>query len=368
MATIINREAFAKALKVCVPVSTKSTKCPSMLLSVRRDSATLQATNDTVSVSYRLNAESTFTGDVLLSPRVLRALQAEHGEEVLLTPNEKTIVVRIDSDQWEFGTSDPQEFPPFEWSSGCDASMSAEEFSRALKFVEHAIEKDGSNTRYAMGGVCLEFAWLKGCTVQATDGRRMAFTSVEMVDELGEKREGKRVAIIPAATIPALKTLCGMADRIEVVEVGEQVQFSAGRLTLISKLLEGRFPNIRAQEQKGKPFAWLIAGQLRDAVQAAAVCADSNDPGMDLFFESADGIASVYARCTSEIGKSSGYGVCENVEDKRSLSLKPEFVLEALKQIPEESAIELRANESGTMQINSECGIAVIAGMTKNEP
>ncbi len=362
----INREAFAKALKICVAVASKSSKCQSMLLTIRRDSATLQATNDVVSVAHELVAESDFTGEVLLSPRILRALQAEDGEEVMLIPEGNTITVRIGDDRWEFGTSDPQEYPPHDWSSGCDASMASSEFSRALKFVEHAIEKDGANTRYAMGGVCLVLKWQTSCTVQTTDGRRVAFTTVEMVDELEEKREGNRVAIIPAATVAVLKTLCGMADRVEVVENGERVQFSAGSLTVISKLLEGRFPNVLQQEQRTKPFASVICGQLRDAVQAAAVCVDTENPGAELVFKLAEGEQPpfLYAGCMSEIGKSSGYGVCLTVSDERKLCIRPEFVLEALKTIPEESALELRADNKGTLQINSECGIAIIAGLT----
>jgi DNA polymerase III sliding clamp (beta) subunit (PCNA family) len=364
---------FSKALKLLVPQAQKNLKNPNLLLVVNRSEMSVEATNANILLSCRIGVESNFTGQIVLPPRILRALQAEIGGAVLIMPGEdNTVEVRIGDDIWVFPTEDPMDYPAVNWSSGIDGSVPAEKLLEAIKFVEHAIDRENSSSKYALGGICLEIHWGSKIWVQATDSRRLAFTQVELADESDAGKTGKKTVVIPASNLPALKALCSLDDRIELVENGDQLQFTAGPLIVISKLIEGKFPNVRSTAIKSMAFAAVASDQLEQAVQAAAVCVDPETSGVEVEFklpaqaaeDSDDPPPTVVVRCSSTLGRSSGTGWCLVVHDPRRLTMKPEYVSEALKSLEENTRCELRSNDDGTLQIDCAVGTMIIAGMS----
>lgn len=355
---------LSKALKLCVPIVSKNIKNPHILLTVLRDQVTLEATNGNLMVCYTIVAESNFTGQLLLPPRILHAVKAETGGDVKISPySENTIEVVIGEDRWEFPTEDPAEYPVVNWSSGSDGSVSSVELCEAIKFVEHAMDRDSSNSKYALNGICLDIEWSSKVWVQATDGRRIAFTYMPLADEAEENKTGRRQAIIPAANLSTLKALCAMDERVEIVEIGDQLQFRANSVTLISKLMEGRFPNVRntAKELKTDPFATIAANELYQTVQAAAVCADAETHGVMLAFVDAE-TPYVTASCVSTNGKSDSRGWCLSLASEQKLTLSTGYLLDALKNMGE-ATVSLRCNEQGTTQIVCANGVVMIAGI-----
>jgi DNA polymerase III sliding clamp (beta) subunit (PCNA family) len=367
---------FAKALRLLVPQAQKNINNPNLLLVVNRSEMSVECTNGNILLSHRIGVESNFTGQIVLPPRILRALQAETGGAVLIMPGEdNTVEVRIGEDIWVFPTEDPGDYPMVNWSSGIDGSIPADKFLEAIKFVEHAIDRGNGSSKYALCGVCLEIHWGSKIWVQATDSRRLAFTQVELADEAEESKTGKKTVVIPAANLPTLKALCSLDDRIELVENGDQLQFRAGSLIVISKLMEGRFPAVRGTAIKATPFAAVASDQLAQAVQVAAVCVDPETSGVEVEFrlpptqsETAEGDGdlppTVVVSCTSTLGRSTGTGWCLAVHEPRQLTMKPEYISEALKNLEENTRCELRSNEDGTLQIDCAIGTMIIAGMS----
>jgi DNA polymerase III sliding clamp (beta) subunit (PCNA family) len=367
---------FAKALRLLVPQAQKNINNPNLLLVVNRSEMSVECTNGNILLSHRIGVESNFTGQIVLPPRILRALQAETGGSVLIMPGEdNTVEVRIGEDTWVFPTQDPGDYPAVNWSSGIDGSVPADKFLEAVKFVEHAIDRDNGSSKYALSGVCLEIQWGSKIWVQATDGRRLAFAQVELADEAEESKTGKKTVVIPAANLPTLKALCHLDDRIELVENGDQLQFRAGSLIVISKLMEGRFPAVRGTAIKAMPFAAVASDQLAQAVQVAAVCVDPETSAVDVEFrlpptpsEVAEGEGdlppTVVVSCTSTLGRSTGTGWCLVVHQPQKLTMKPEYIAEALKSLEENTRCELRSNEDGTLQIDCSVGTMIIAGMS----
>jgi DNA polymerase III sliding clamp (beta) subunit (PCNA family) len=373
---VINREALAVALKICIPIAAKSTRTQSILLNVMRDSVTLEAINDTTAVMYQIAAESSYTGCVMLSPKILKALQAEHGEQVFIQQADgQNISVRIADDRWEFPTEDPNDYSSANWSNDCVASVPAVELLQALKFVEHAVDKDNASNRYALGGVYFEFHWGSKCLVQTTNGKQIAFTQTALNAEGKTEKTGKRGIVVPLDCIKTIRTLCSRAELVEVFEVGEQIQFQAGGMRVVTKLLEGRFPNVKATTCRGEPFAAIQSDILQNAVKAAAVVTDAQDSAVDLKFrrDGSPGMALddppfLHAMSVSPIGKSVGYGWCLMVTEDRQLTIAAELLLESIKSLPEDLRLDLRTDDSEKLQINCEHGTIVIAGMSRNEP
>jgi hypothetical protein len=52
------------------------------------------------------------------------------------------------------------------------------------------------------------------------------------------------------------------------------------------------------------------------------------------------------------------------VHQPQKLTMKPEYIAEALKSLEENTRCELRSNKEGTLQIDCSIGTMIIAGMS----
>lgn len=108
----------------------------------------------------------------------------------------------------------------------------------ALRKTSYAISTD--ETRYVLNGILFSFKENK-LTLVATDGRRLALADIEAEFP----RSNEVDVVVPAKCITELQRL--LTDDGEVkLAVGENhVSFEAGGKLLVSKLIEGNYPNYR---------------------------------------------------------------------------------------------------------------------------
>jgi DNA polymerase-3 subunit beta len=108
----------------------------------------------------------------------------------------------------------------------------------ALRKTSYGISTD--ETRYVLNGILFSFKENK-LTLVATDGRRLALVDIE--SEFPRSNEVD--VVIPAKCIGELARLLGEEGDVKL-SVGENhVSFEAGGKLLVSKLIEGNYPNYR---------------------------------------------------------------------------------------------------------------------------
>jgi len=114
--------------------------------------------------------------------------------------------------------------------------------AKSLREMIHktAYSMSTDETRYILNG--LYFILEKGSAkMVATDGRRLAFISREMVD----KKTAVNV-IIPSKAVREVERLLGAETALDTVQISvteNQVAFKIGDTVVISRLIEGHFPN-----------------------------------------------------------------------------------------------------------------------------
>lgn len=108
----------------------------------------------------------------------------------------------------------------------------------ALKKTSYAISND--ETRYVLNGIFTSFKENK-ITFVATDGRRLAM--VEHPLEFPEEQECD--IIIPTKTVNELQRLLNSEGEVFVRVSSSQISFEANDTLLVSKLIEGNYPNYR---------------------------------------------------------------------------------------------------------------------------
>ena len=108
----------------------------------------------------------------------------------------------------------------------------------ALRKTSYAISTD--ETRYVLNGILFAFKENK-LTLVATDGRRLALADIEA--EFPRSNEVEPV--VPAKCVAELQRLLGDEGEVKL-SVGEnQISFEASGRLLVSKLIEGNYPNYR---------------------------------------------------------------------------------------------------------------------------
>jgi DNA polymerase-3 subunit beta len=112
-------------------------------------------------------------------------------------------------------------------------------FRDMLRRTSYAISNDES--RYVLNGVFLSFAESK-LTMVATDGRRLALVEHEL--EFAKSNEVE--AILPTKAVQELLRILGGEDAPLTISLAEnQIAFDLGDIYLVSKLVEGKYPNYR---------------------------------------------------------------------------------------------------------------------------
>lgn len=113
-----------------------------------------------------------------------------------------------------------------------------------LSKTAYAVSRDES--RYVLNGLYLSMKSNKA-TIVATDGRRLAF--IEKTIDLPKGMETE--VIIPSKTVSELLKLLEEEGEVGVVLAKNQILFRLANCKLVSRLIEGHFPNYKQVIPKG---------------------------------------------------------------------------------------------------------------------
>ncbi|NMG32028.1 DNA polymerase III subunit beta [Aromatoleum evansii] len=167
---------------------------------------------------------------------ILRALPNEG--EVVLTLDDKRLTVKAGRSRFALQTLPAADYPRMNLPDG-DAtrfSISQKSFKRQLAQVAYSMAQQ--DIRYYLNGLLL-IADGKELRMVATDGHRLAFASSPLEAEVPRTE-----VILPRKTVMELaRQLADSEDPLEIVLAGNQVVFRFGPIELVSKLIDGKFPD-----------------------------------------------------------------------------------------------------------------------------
>lgn len=254
------------------------------------------------------------------------------GDEITITPDESSCMIKAGRGEWTLPTEDAGEYPA--WDVGATklvTRMPADLLARAVKGVVFAV--DDVFSRCALGAVLID---VQGDTVNfvATDGRRLASVQCER----SQNENNDDVApLVPARAMAIIARLAAAAgdDSVQLETTGKELVATVGSATVTARLLDGRFPRWRDTVPERDAKATTVnRDDLLAATRAAEICTSEDSKGVQFVF-SPDGIW-LHGQ-SSEKGESSV--TCDVVEagDKAQVKLDPLFVRQWLAGIDSES-------------------------------
>jgi DNA polymerase-3 subunit beta len=240
----ISKEALLEGLqKVQHVVSTRTTLpiLSNVLLVAKNGRLTFTTTDLDVGITGSVEAKIEKEGATTLpAKRLVNIVRELPASEVQISVDAKN-VASIESGPSFFkiiglGQDDFPPLPDFEGAK--EFRMPQQLLRDGLKKTAYAISTD--ETRYVLNGIYTSFREGK-LTLVATDGRRLAMVE----NDLDFPASHECDVIVPTKAVQELMRLLGDSGEVLIRLSDSQISFSIGDHLLISKLIEGNYPNYR---------------------------------------------------------------------------------------------------------------------------
>ncbi|CAH2798349.1 MAG: DNA polymerase III beta subunit (EC [uncultured Caballeronia sp.] len=208
--------------------------------------------------------------------KLLDILRAMPPGEVSLDLTDKKLTVRSGKSRFALQTLAADEFPTVNQATEFGASLSVPQktFRQLLGMVHFAMAQQ--DIRYYLNGMLLVVDGDQLMAV-ATDGHRLAFSSMKI-----EGSFARQEVIIPRKTILELQRLLEDIDDSLVIDIAaSQVKFTFGQVELVSKLVEGKFPDFQRVIPKSHKNTFLIGREeLQRSLQRVAILTSDKFKGV----------------------------------------------------------------------------------------
>jgi len=205
---------------------------------------------------------------------ILRALP--EGAEVVLQQQDKRLLVKAGKSRFTLQTLAAEDFPRLAKPTGESARFELEQkaLRRLLSLVQYAMAQQ--DIRYYLNGLLMvvEDGSLK---LVATDGHRLAYAALKLGAQLPRQE-----VIVPRKTVLELGKLLADSDAPVKIEIAAtQAAFSFGTVDLVSKLIDGKFPDYtRVIPSSHKNRLQVGREPLRQALQRAAILSNEKFRGV----------------------------------------------------------------------------------------
>ncbi len=240
----VSKEKLLAGLQTVQNVVSTRTTLPilsNVLLRAADGKVHLTTTDLDVGVSGGIDAQVDKPGATTLPARRLANIVRElPAAEVQIEIDSKNVAsIRCGQSFFKILGLPEEEFPPLpKFEDAKTFTIPQQALRDALKKTAYAISTD--ETRYVLNGILFSFKENK-LTMVATDGRRLALVDLEVEFPRSQEVE----IIVPTKCVTELGRLLGDEGDAKM-SVGEnQVAFEIGGTLLVSKLIEGNYPNYR---------------------------------------------------------------------------------------------------------------------------
>jgi DNA polymerase-3 subunit beta len=205
---------------------------------------------------------------------ILRALP--DGDDVSLSLSNKRMTVQSGKSRFALQTLAAEEFPTVAQAEQYNATVTLPQKTLKHLFNMVHFSMAQQDIRYYLNGLLLVVDG-KNVIAVATDGHRLAFCQVETDQEFPRQE-----VIIPRKTIIELQRLLEESDEPVTLDIASnQVRLTFADIELVSKLVEGKFPDYTRVVPKGYKNDFTIdRDRLLRSLQRAAIMTSDKFKGV----------------------------------------------------------------------------------------
>lgn len=337
-------EAFQTAATVAPSRSPKPI-LQNVRLDVTKSGALLMASDMEVGIRMEvLGIEVGVEGKALLPVARFGSILRESSDEQLkIEADGQGTTIRGERSEFKLPGGNPDEFPDVPvFADKNYHEVPARLFKELVRRTLFATDTESS--RYALGGVLLEFAGEK-ITAVGTDGRRLAkMEGPAMAVSGGASNDS--MTIVPSRAMQLIERALTDGDaEIQIAAHGSDIQVKSPRATIYARLVEGRFPKWRdvLPHRSDSQKLELTVGPVFTAVRQAAIVASDESRG--ILFTFGDGTLTLSGQ-TAEVGQSRVELPIAYDGPEIAISLDHRFVGDFLKVLDPEKSFTLDVKDA----------------------
>lgn len=298
-----------------------------ILFRAENDRLWLSATDLEVSVRASVEAEVIKEGAVTLHARRAFSIFRElSGPDIEIEVGDhETANIQCGSSFYKMIGLSEDDFPPLPaFDEGTSYSLDQGIFKTTLQKTAYAASTD--ETRQVLNGVLLSFRNDRLTSV-ATDGRRLALVEQEM--ELPD--EETMDLVVPSKTVNELIRTLGDSGPLKIIATSKQVAFDFGDMLVVSRLIEGQYPNFRQVIPASSEQRVAVEREaLMMAVRRVALMTTDQSRSVRLHFSRNKLEVSTE---TVEVGEAHESIAIKYEEDDISVAFNPEFLIDPLRAL-----------------------------------
>jgi len=277
------RDELLKPLQAVSGIVEKRHTLPilsNVLFSRIEDHLHLLATDLEIQVSTRFSSPKNDSENyqITVSARklqdILRALPEK--ADVALEAQNARLLVRAGKSRFTLQTLPAEDFPKLAQagSAGAKIKLTQKALRGLLLQVQYAMAQQ--DIRYYLNGVLLVLGEEKLKAI-ATDGHRLAYASIKQAHK-GDTQE----AILPRKAVQELiKLLSDTEEEVQVDFGTSQINFRLGEVELVTKVIDGKFPDYTRVIPAGYQMGFEIGReQLQQALQRVAILSNEKFRGV----------------------------------------------------------------------------------------
>ena len=345
----VNQQDLQQALSFCQGVIEKRSTLPilsNILLDVKDSKLIITATDlDLIFIHDLNNIEILEEGKTTTSSSIMYDIvrKFSSGKKINLTLNDLN-KLHLESDKSIFNLNciDASEFPLTDENfSENEFQIGSKEFLKLLNKCKFSVSND--ETRHYLSGIYLhqtEFEEKNYLTAVATDSHRMSISKIRLNDKINFEP-----IILPKKTIFQLCSLLDNYDGdVKISNAKSKIKFELKNSILISKLIDGKFPNyIQVIPKNNKKKLEVELKLFLDSVdRVASVSLDKKD-GVK-FNLTKDTLNLSVNNANSGDGKET---IPIKFDDDLEISFNSRYLIDVASQLDGEK-IELFLNDSGS--------------------
>lgn len=328
-----SKEKLLKAINtVQNAVGTKTTLpiLSNILLEATKDTLKLVATDLEIGIWSIIPTDVAQEGSITIPAKRFSDIIKELPESIINLQAKKNNVITIDCEQSFFRLIGlpKEEFPKLpEISSDRSFSMPQTDLKRMLEMTAFAVSHE--ETRYVLNGALFVINE-RGLRIVATDGRRLAM--IEKTIQIPKNLNTK--IIVPAKTVAELLRNLEGQEEAKLVLGDNQVLFDLGNTVMVSRLIEGEFPNYeQVIPSKAKNTIKIDTNKLLLATRRASILTSQESPSIKIDLARDKMVVSKERAEIGEAKEEIGIGYSGN---EFSIGFNPAYLIDALKTISQE--------------------------------
>ena len=258
-----------QSVQTAISVKSSLPILSNILVTAKDESLVLTATDLDIGIEATLPIKPSITGAITIPAKKFLDIIKElpDGDSISVSVKKNNLVaIECERNAFKIMGLPQEEFPQLpEFKDKDSITLEQKKLKAMLKMTAFAISHD--QTRYVLNGV-LFIIKPTHIRLVATDGRRLAMAEEKAVFP----KTLERKVIVPAKAVDELVRTLGDDGEARVVFGDNQILFDTGQTKLVSRLIEGEFPNYEqvipkeAKEKLAAPRDVFLAAIKRVAL------------------------------------------------------------------------------------------------------